>query len=609
MTRLAVLAVIAVVIAFIGILTDAGPLRPAPVHAHACGPTEYTVDSSEVPKGMFYTISSGGFSTDYTVTANTDSKVATIDPTSFGGTDGIFNIVARGFGFANGSSTLIRIHWEAPNDASGDCFVLVKITGATPTPRPTPAPTPQPAPGPPPTTKPIVKKGLTYSRYQLGIGVTSLLAGSLLASTGVGAPVAAGLFNVGLSKTIAGYAAGGATALTKTYDPDVLPPERAARDGTALGQGINGIPTIGEIQNFLTGESIASAPPGTPILLVGSGFGLAFTNQVTIGGQLVMSVGLSETELMTGVPIPLLATPLSGPFEDLPKDVEIVVTNESGTSLAAPFMASPLPTPTGPPGSLIGPVFELEAQLHEAMLTWDCTVIGNTKFVPEGRTQFIEDCEEWLAGLPELLSAFEKLLDLLPDLDSESLLLIESLLTPLGDIQDILANELIPGFSDPDADGLPNDWDNCDTVANPDQLDSNTDLVGNACEFLLDLLFGDANCNGSINPVDSLTVLRYDAGLPVTPLSAVCILHTADINCDGEANPVDSLGILRFDAGLPVSQPNDCPLPGSGLVVASTDSGAEFGTLSRGFPGLPPIAWLGLAFAFSALVLTVRRRY
>ncbi|HEY5625070.1 MAG TPA: dockerin type I domain-containing protein, partial [Dehalococcoidia bacterium] len=118
---------------------------------------------------------------------------------------------------------------------------------------------------------------------------------------------------------------------------------------------------------------------------------------------------------------------------------------------------------------------------------------------------------------------------------------------------------------------------------------------------------GDANCDGSINPVDSLTVLRYDAGLPVTPPED-CILLTADINCDGEVNPIDSLGILRFDAGLPVSQPDGCPLPGTPPAVVASDSGAGNNAVSRSFPGLPPIALLGLAFVLPALVLTARRR-
>jgi hypothetical protein len=122
------------------------------------------------------------------------------------------------------------------------------------------------------------------------------------------------------------------------------------------------------------------------------------------------------------------------------------------------------------------------------------------------------------------------------------------------------------------------------------------------------LMKGDANCDGSINPVDSLTVLRYDAGLPVTPPED-CILATADVNCDGEVNPVDSLGILRFDAGLPVSQPGDCPALGeSSASSAAILAGSENRAWDLGASPLP-IVLLGLAFALPALVLNRRRRY
>ena len=159
-----------------------------------------------------------------------------------------------------------------------------------------------------------------------------------------------------------------------------------------------------------------------------------------------------------------------------------------------------------------------------------------------------------------------------------------------------------PGF----IAGLPGDYE-IELIVNDGQVISLGDSVQVTVSSAV--IKGDANCDGSVNPVDSLIVLRYDAGLPVTPTED-CILATADVNCDGEVNPVDSLGILRFDAGLPVSQPEDCPALGgsSGSSVAAL-ARSEIRVWGLGLLPLPPIALLGLAFVLPALLLYRRRMY
>ena len=83
-------------------------------------------------------------------------------------------------------------------------------------------------------------------------------------------------------------------------------------------------------------------------------------------------------------------------------------------------------------------------------------------------------------------------------------------------------------------------------------------------------IWGDSDCSGAVNPVDSLKVLRSDAGLSVSQTgncpgiaSSVTVDGTArlwnDVDCGGSVNPVDSLKTLRHDAGLSVSQTGDCP--------------------------------------------------
>lgn len=52
-----------------------------------------------------------------------------------------------------------------------------------------------------------------------------------------------------------------------------------------------------------------------------------------------------------------------------------------------------------------------------------------------------------------------------------------------------------------------------------------------------------------------------------TPGSAGTDRQWADANCDGEVNPIDSLGVLRSDAGLSVNQQPGCPPVGSTVTV------------------------------------------
>lgn len=87
-------------------------------------------------------------------------------------------------------------------------------------------------------------------------------------------------------------------------------------------------------------------------------------------------------------------------------------------------------------------------------------------------------------------------------------------------------------------------------------------------------LHGDVDCNGSVNSVDALKILRYVAGLSVLQTEPCTDIGTAafaapgsapasvfgDVNCNGAVTAVDSLAILRYVAALPpLSTPPDCP--------------------------------------------------
>ncbi len=60
------------------------------------------------------------------------------------------------------------------------------------------------------------------------------------------------------------------------------------------------------------------------------------------------------------------------------------------------------------------------------------------------------------------------------------------------------------------------------------------------------LLLGDANCNGTVNPIDAALILQINAGL----LNALSCADNADVNRDGSIDPVDAALILQFSARL-----------------------------------------------------------
>jgi Tol biopolymer transport system component len=81
---------------------------------------------------------------------------------------------------------------------------------------------------------------------------------------------------------------------------------------------------------------------------------------------------------------------------------------------------------------------------------------------------------------------------------------------------------------------------------------------------------GDIDCSGAADPIDSLKLLRHDAGLSVTyPGPCLMIgeqttinqidLTWGDVDCDGVIGAIDALKVLRFDAGLSVQQTQPCP--------------------------------------------------
>jgi len=70
--------------------------------------------------------------------------------------------------------------------------------------------------------------------------------------------------------------------------------------------------------------------------------------------------------------------------------------------------------------------------------------------------------------------------------------------------------------------------------------------------------FGDVDSSFAVGPEDALLMLRDIVDLPLP--TAYC--SAADVDCNGVINAVDSLKILRYAAGLPYNQIQPCPAIG-----------------------------------------------
>lgn len=105
----------------------------------------------------------------------------------------------------------------------------------------------------------------------------------------------------------------------------------------------------------------------------------------------------------------------------------------------------------------------------------------------------------------------------------------------LGVAGDFILRASIDNFEVPDADGdgVPDDIDNCQSVANPNQVDSNADGYGNACDTDL-----NDDCVTNVVDLGALRVAFFAA--PGDPNWA----PGADFNVDQVVNVVD-LGIMR----------------------------------------------------------------
>jgi hypothetical protein len=92
-------------------------------------------------------------------------------------------------------------------------------------------------------------------------------------------------------------------------------------------------------------------------------------------------------------------------------------------------------------------------------------------------------------------------------------------------------------------------------------------------------LHGDTDCDGDIDSVDGLNVLRDTAGFP----PSLCIT-AGDVDCDGDRDSVDGLGLLRHVAALPpLDTPPGCPQIGEPLAPLAGGVLATFQVIDEEF--------------------------
>ena len=113
--------------------------------------------------------------------------------------------------------------------------------------------------------------------------------------------------------------------------------------------------------------------------------------------------------------------------------------------------------------------------------------------------------------------------------------------------------ESSPIQKDTDGDTIIDSRDNCLSIANPDQKDTNNNGIGDACDIKEQFIRGDSNNDGVVDISDAINTL----GTLFTGAGNINCKDAADSNDDGEldiSDAINTLGFL-FTSGGKIPQP------------------------------------------------------
>jgi hypothetical protein len=218
----------------------------------------------------------------------------------------------------------------------------------------------------------------------------------------------------------------------------------------------------------------------------------------------------------------------------------------------------------GAGGSVIVDVTALEIPSSQAMIAWNFRLMFDPSAlsVTDADGMFLIDVIQGSAPLT--------IFDLMPDMD--------------GEFKAAAADTGGPGTSEfgsgvlarvtvaVDAGAAPGEYDL--TLANAAHIDGTNHTylpttVNNA-KIAVDqpcpIGIGDVDCNGAVNSIDALKILRHNASLQVSQTEPCTDLGQStgsrdqgDVDCNNAVNAIDALKVLRGVAGLTVQQEPGCP--------------------------------------------------